>query len=277
MKCKTKEKKGNVALKLDVSKAFDRIRWDYLEALLSKLGFDSKWVKWIMLCVSSVTYHVIVNHDCVGPITPQRGLRQGDSLSPYLYILCAQGYTSLTQKFENSDHIHGVSICRGSPSISHLLFADDSFLFCDSSLSEVSSLKNILQTYEEASGRAINLNKSAIAFSKNVSSSLKLDISNLLGVFTTIGEGKYLGLPSMVGRTKKAIFSYIKDRIWRKIQAWSHKSLSKARKEILIKYVAQAIPSYCMGAFLIPMTLGEDIERILNSFYWGSKKNGSRT
>lgn len=102
------------------------------------------------------------------------------------------------------------------------------------------------------------------------------DITSLLGVLAEIGSGKYLGLPSMIGRSKKAIFSYLKDRIWKNCQSWSARSLSRAGKEVLIKSVAQAIPSYCMGAFLIPTSLCEEMDRMMNSFYWGSKKNGRR-
>ncbi|PNY06371.1 ribonuclease H, partial [Trifolium pratense] len=91
-----------------------------------------------------------------------------------------------------------------------------------------------------------------------------------------MGHGKYLGLPSIIGRDKKSIFSFIKDRIWKKIQSWNSRSLSRAGKEVLIKAVAQAIPSYCMSVFLLPTTLGEEIERMMNSFYWGTKKNGGR-
>jgi len=80
----------------------------------------------------------------------------------------------------------------------------------------------------------------------------------------------------MVGRSKKSVFNYLKDRIWKKCQSWSAKSLLRAGKEVLIKSVAQAIPSYCMGDFLIPTSLCEEIERTMNSFYWGSKKDGSR-
>lgn len=113
-------------MKIDVSKAYDRVSWTYLRAIMTKLGFAERWVAWMFMCVSSVHYVVLVNNEEVGP---GRGLRQGDPLSPYLYILCAEGLTSLLRQAKLAGRIHGVRICRGAPPISHLLFANDSFLF----------------------------------------------------------------------------------------------------------------------------------------------------
>jgi hypothetical protein len=143
-------------------------------------------------------------------------------------------------------------------------------------MAEMQHLKEILSHYEHASGQAINYGKSAIAFNSNTHHDTVAAITTFLGVFADIGSGQYLGLPSMIGRSKKAIFSYLKDRIRKKCQSWSARSLSRAGKEVLIKSVAQVIPSYCMGAFLIPTSLCEERERMMNSFYWGSKKNGRR-
>jgi len=142
----------------------------------------------------------------------------------------------------------GTRICRSDPSISHLLFPDDSFLLCRATISEAQSLKEIL------------------------TNDIIAAVKSILGVYDTIGSGKYLGLPSMVGRNKKAIFFYLKDRIWKKCKSWNALSLSRAGKEVLIKSVAQAIPSYCMGAFLIPISLCEELEWMMNSFYWGQKR-----
>jgi hypothetical protein len=216
------------------------------------MGFSQQWIGWIMLCVETVDYSVILNGNPVGPIIPGRGLRQGDPLSPYLFIICAEGLSSLINQAENRGDIHGVKICRNAPIISHLLFADDCFLLFRATENEAMIMKNILATYEAASGQSINLLKSELFCSRNVQTPLQNSIANILGVQQVLGTGKYLSLPSMIGRSRRATFSFIKDRIWKKINCWSNKSLSQAGREVLIKSVLQSIPSYIMSIFLIP-------------------------
>ena len=130
--------------------------------VLMRMGFSEKWIQWMMMCVSSVTYSVLMNFDRVGPIVPGRGLRQGDPLSPYLFILVAEGLSTLIHKAINRGDIHGVQVCRGAPVVSHLLFADDCFLFCRANVVEAQRLLTILNTYEVASGQEINLSKSEV-------------------------------------------------------------------------------------------------------------------
>ncbi|WJX12011.1 hypothetical protein P8452_02554 [Trifolium repens] len=117
-----------------------------MHAILERLGFSDKWIHWMMLCVSSVNYFVLVNFEKVGPICPGRGLRQGDPLSPYLFILVTEGLTTLIKKSIASGDLHGVQISRGAPVVFHLLFADDCFLFCRSSVAETNHLMHILHT-----------------------------------------------------------------------------------------------------------------------------------
>ncbi|KAK2373903.1 hypothetical protein QL285_074905 [Trifolium repens] len=108
-----------------------------------------------------------------------------------------------------------------------------------------------------------------------MSQAAKEDLSRILGVKLVLGTGIYLGLPSMVGRSKKSIFSYIKDRIWKRMNSWRGRALSKAGKEIMIKSVLQAIPSYIMSMFLLPSSLIDDIEKMINAFWWSGGNNNN--
>ena len=123
-------KKGALALKLDVSKAYDRVEWGFLKGMMVKLGFSEVWMDRVMSCVSTPSFSVRINGKAYGNITPSRGIRQGDPLSPYLLLICAEGFTSLLARAEIEGRLHGVALCRSAPSISNLLSADDSFIFC---------------------------------------------------------------------------------------------------------------------------------------------------
>ena len=119
-----------MAIKLDMSKTYDRVEWGFIEQVMVKLGFHDSWICLIMRCITSVSYSVLINGVAFGNIIPSRGLRQGDPLSPYLFLLCADGFSSLISKAVRNQMLSGLSICRGGPKISHLFFADDSLFFC---------------------------------------------------------------------------------------------------------------------------------------------------
>nr|XP_023923653.1 uncharacterized protein LOC112035046 [Quercus suber] len=220
-----KGKKGSLALKLDVSKAYDRVEWDFLRAIMLKLGFPEIWINWVMTCITSPSFSVLINGKPFGCIAPSRGLRQGDPLSPYLFLLCAEGFTALLAKVEMEERIHGVSICKRAPRISHLLFANDSSLFCQATQREVTAVTDILHIYAQASGQCINMEKSSVLFSSNTPVTQKEWIKSTFGVKEVVCFETYLGLPTMVGRAKYQAFAYLKDLVWRKLQSWKENGI----------------------------------------------------
>lgn len=158
---------GLVALKIDIIKAYDRMEWTYHEQILVKLGFANTVVSLLMMCVKFVIYKVSVGRELVGPSYPSKGLRQGDPLSPYLFILCMEGLSIMLQKFEGEGALHGAKAAINAPMISHLFFADDSLLFFRADEREAIKVKDVLHEYEMASGQSINFQKSSMMFSKN--------------------------------------------------------------------------------------------------------------
>ena len=169
MKTNCTRRTGFMALKLDISKAYDRVEWCFLENFLLKMGFQESWVAMIMECITTVTYSILVNGEPKGLITPTKGLRQGDPLSPYLFLFCAEGLNAILNQASESGDIHGFPICRNGPKLTHLFFADDCLLFCRSTLEECEKIQQILAYYEEASGQVINRDQTTLFFSKNTS------------------------------------------------------------------------------------------------------------
>ena len=132
------------------------------------------------------------------------------------------------------DYIHGCKICRGAPSSSHLLFVDDSFLFFKAMGIETQVLHEILTLFEAKQLTAIN---QIFFFNKMVSHKVKEDISRILTVSNPLDTGKYLGLLSLVGKNKRQVFGFLRDKLWKKIQGWQGNLLSQASKETLVKAI----------------------------------------
>ena len=268
-------KNVQMVAKLDMSKAYDKVEWDYLKEILLKLDFHERWVQLVMSCVTSATYSIMINGEPKGFVKPTRGLRQGDPLSPYLFLICAEGLSALLRKAERDSLIKGIFICRGGPRISHLFFADDSIIFCKATISECSALQDILYLYERASGQMINTRKTALFFNHNIPPDTRSTIINLFGTSVTTQFKKYLGLPPIIGRSKKCAFNDIKDRVHRRLQGWKQKLLSQAGREVFIKAVIQAIPTYAMSCFKFLASLCEELSSMATGFWWG-RKNGER-
>ncbi|KAG7556714.1 Ribonuclease H domain [Arabidopsis suecica] len=222
-----------------------------------------------------ISYEVLINGSPYGKITPSRGLRQGDPLSPYLFLFCAEVLSHMLCKAEYNKQIHGMQLTRNCPSISHLLFADDSLFFCRATRHNVEQLATIFKRYEEASGQKINYTKSSMIFGQKIPDLKRQRLHRILGIYNVGGGGKYLGLPEQFGRKKVELFEYIVKKVKERTEGWTYKYLSPAGKEIVIKAIAMALPVYSMNCFLLPTTICNEINSVVTSFWWG-QENGRR-
>ena len=168
MRNRRKGKTDHLIVKLDISKAYDKVEWEFLRWIMMKIGLPKQWVNLAIETVQTATYSILINGEPNGFITPTRGIRQGDLLSLYLFLLCAEGLSSLIRKAANINRLEGIYSCQGGVRISRLLFADDNLLFYEAKIGECRQLLDILTQYE-ASGQAINRSKTTLFFSQNTS------------------------------------------------------------------------------------------------------------
>ncbi|KAA3465749.1 reverse transcriptase [Gossypium australe] len=253
-----------------------RVEWDFIKEVMNKMGFARKWIELIMKCITSVSYTVLINGSRGRIFNPSGGLRQGDPLSPFLFLICSEGLSALMRTAKKNGLLRGAKASRKGLEISHLLFADDCMMFGEATEKGARVLKDLLNTYERCSGQCVNFGKSTIFYSTNTTEGSKAAVGRLLGVRSSSSPKKYLGLPNMVGRQKKEAFQNLVDRIASRIERWSSRLLSQGGKEVFIKSVLQAIPTHAMSCFLFPRVLCEKIESILARFWWqkGPGKRG---
>ncbi|XP_026417071.1 uncharacterized protein LOC113312538 [Papaver somniferum] len=210
---------GIAAIKLDMSKAYDKLEWSFLEKVLIKIGLSNHWVKLIHQCISTVSYFVLLNGSPDGLINPERGLRQGDPLSPYLYIICSEALSSYIDVLTRKGLVEGIKVCKNASAMTHLLFADDSLLFSKATIEDFQIIKYSL-------------------------------ISWILVIGTL--EKNIWGTPTAFKALKIQTHMGILQAVDARISIWLHKLLSQAARTTLIKHIGQAIPLCQMSAFLIP-------------------------
>lgn len=193
-----------------------------------------------------------------------------------MFIICEEGISALLHDYETRYWIHGVRIGRNAPSISYMLFADDSYVYCQATEMEALKMKELLQVFETASGQKVNVQKSSIFSVLMLLHLIACIFSRVLQMNEADGGSMYLGLPNLLGRNKSAALGFLKDKVRSRVQTWDGKWLSQAGKEVLVKTVIQALPTYAINVFLIPTDVIRDLERSITNFWWGSKLNGSK-
>lgn len=204
-----------------------------------------------MECVSTISYSIMVNgalHKCSKPI---RGIRQGDLLSPYLLIMCAEALSCLLLHANNTGYVSSFPMERDSLSVRNLFFVNDSLIFCKVNSIEWSRMLSLIETYEQAFGQFLNREKSSIFFSSNMPTEVK---NTIIRNARTSAHGileKQLGLPNCLGQNKTKHFHFLLDKTWFRMPYWKTKLLlSVAGRDILLKAMLQAIPTNTMSIFL---------------------------
>eukprot|EP00253_Pinus_taeda_P018177 PITA_18177 len=268
---KQMKRKGAV-IKIDLAKAYDRINWVYIRMLLTHLGFKYDFIRWIMGCISNVSFAILINGAASPFFKSFRGLRQGCPLSPLLFLLVAEGLSHLIRLAKREGAVKGLEVAVNM-FITHLLFVDDILLFTNGNLNEIRELKNILDLFMKATGMQINYRKSQL-ITEGLNRLEKNQISSLLpfDVLSMENPFKYLGFLLKPNAYRKQDWNWLVAKIEARISHWSFKWLSRAGRLTLIKSVLLAMPVYWVALTWVLKRIRGKINIICNRFLWAGSK-----
>ena len=253
-------------MKIDISKAFDSVQWDFVLKSLSVLGFPEKYVHWIKLCITSPSFSVQVNGDLAGYFQSSRGLRQGCSLSPYLFVLCMN---VLSMKIDIAVEEKKFKFHPGCKNLSirHLCFADDLMVFVEGSKKSIEGALSVFEVFEGWSGLRISLEKSTI-YMAGIEEAEKRSIMKNFPF--AVGElpVRYLGLPLMTQSMRQQDCLPLLKRIRSKVCSWTCRFLSYAGRIQLINYVLLSIANFWLAVFRLLSACVKEVEQICAAFLW---------
>ncbi|KAL0373056.1 UNVERIFIED_CONTAM: hypothetical protein Scaly_0987200 [Sesamum calycinum] len=172
----------------------------------------------------------------------------------------------MLQEVERRGRFQGMTVSSVVLSISHLIFTDDTLVFCKVNDVQIGEIQQILAVYERASEQVVNYLKSSMVVSWRIGEEVKRRLTCRLGVRLVSVHDRYLGLPTVVGRSRRVLFRNVLDRVWARIAGWNNKLLSQASKGVLINCVLHSLPTYAMSCFKLPDHLLRELESAMSNF-----------
>ncbi|KAF7841821.1 reverse transcriptase [Senna tora] len=257
------------AFKIDIHKAYDKLSWNFLEAVLLQMHFPRQIIQIIMQCVRTVSYSLLLNGQLAGSFFLQRGIQQGDPMCSYLFLLCANVLSCSLLKSEQQKQLTGIKFARRGPAISHLMYADDTILFFRADDLNCSSVKQAIDMYATLAGQQLNYDKPFLVFSPNTSRTVKDRIASQLGVAVSNKIGRYMGSFVDNKLSDPQNYNVLIERIGSKLAGWKAKTLSQAGRLTLIKSVLQPLNIYHMSTLTIPRKYCHQMDAVCSNFFWG--------
>eukprot|EP00253_Pinus_taeda_P006547 PITA_06547 len=260
-----------MTIKLDLSKAYDRLNWKYLKAILAAFRFSRRWTDWVYNMISTPIFSIMLNWTPSSTFKATRGIRKGDPLSPFLFILAAEGLGRYFKKYLRERKIKRLRLWGNNLPITHQQFVDEIMLFCEVSIKEVRGVKRILDLFMEASGMEINKEKSC-TFIFNTLDIIKTHLIRMLGFRQGELPTKYLGNQLDINPTRLENWQQIIEKIKNRLPSWSFRSLNIAGRLVLLKSFLQAIPIYPLSIMAAPKGVCTKMKEIFGKFIWGGPK-----
>ncbi|XP_056692237.1 uncharacterized protein [Spinacia oleracea] len=264
---KAKKRNKIMALKLDISKAYDSLEWDFIRDTLIYFDFPNKIIHLIMSCITSPVISILWNGEICDKFTPSRGIRQGDPLSSYIFVLCLDRLSSMIEEKVQSGSWKPIALTKNIK-MSHVFYADDVFLFSIASIDNMHSIMNTLESFGEMSGLKISMTKSTLIFPRTVHDSIRQDIASTYGFKISSCFGKYLGVDIRPNKLKISNYLSLLDKSTTKVRGWQAKLLNMAGRRTLIKSVLNSQPLYVMQTNLLPASTIYELEICTRKFLW---------
>jgi len=268
-----KKKKPGILLKMDFHKAYDTVDWAALDSVMEVMGFGLKWRHWISQCLSTASISLIINGSPSKPFKMERGIRQGDPLSPFLFVLVAEVLNKMMHRAVSTGLIRGISVGVGGLQISHLQFADDTLVLCEAEEQYARVIKGIFLTFQAFTGLCVNYKKSTLVVLGKDEAWVD-SIEEILGCSRAQLPIQYLGTPLGANMRKAASWQKIIEKVQTRLKAWKSNCLSRAGRLILIKSVLNSLPLYYLSLFKVPKKVANDIVRLQRKFLWCGSKEG---
>ncbi|KAL2892883.1 hypothetical protein RDABS01_008792 [Bienertia sinuspersici] len=217
---------------------------------------------------------VLVNGSPTEKFSPSAGMRQGDPLSPYIFLLCMEVLSRKIASLQLNGVIKGIEINRKGERISHLFFADDALFYFEATPNSCNIIRDTLEEFCEVSGEIINYRKSHVQFSRNTPTKFIHFLRKPLAVGSQQNMGTYLGCPMDVDGRSTKCFTSIHDKTLKSISSWKYACLSTTGRSILINNVLMALAAHIMNIYLLPRKLLNKINSTILRFFRGGNKEG---
>ena len=245
--------------------------------LLIHLGFGIAFVRWVMSCITTVSFSVLINGVASPFFHAERGLRQGCPMSPLLFLLVDEGLSRLLKKAHQEGNLLGIAVAPHLQ-ITHLLFVDDVLIFCSGTAHDVNTISRILGLFSLATGMEINEGKSTMT-THGLDVGEERQAATLFPYICVTPDAgfKYLGFCLKPNNYLKKDWMWLIEKMEKRLLSWSHRWLSRAGRLILVKLVLEAIPVYWMSLSWIPLAILDKAHRICLHFLWSGHKNASVT
>lgn len=251
-------------LKIDLKKAYDSIDWGFLKDLLSALHFPEKFIAIVMECISSPKFSLNLNGGLHGYFAGCRGLRQGDPMSPLLFVLVMDYFTRLMQYVGMKKEFKFHNRCRGLK-LNHLCFADDLMVFSHGDAHSVHLLLQALKLFSNSTGLMANLNKTEVFTCGAVDDKLQKVIS---GFHRGKLPMRYLGVPICAYKMKAQECEVLVDKMISRIRTWSTRNFSFAGRLQLVNSVLMSVQVYWAQSFILPRSIIQKVSSICKSYLW---------